>query len=174
MKLNLGCGNVHMDGYVNVDNEPSAAADKVVDLNVFPWPFPDNSADEVYCSHVLEHVDDVLKAITEIHRVLKPDGVLRVIAPYYASPGAFYDLTHKHFFGYKSFDQFFDNRPYGYVPGVRFKLLSRRLVFAKAHQLLGISFLANRFPRIYEDFLAGIAPAREVRFELACVKAPGA
>lgn len=170
MKINLGCGNVHLDGYLNVDNEATAAADKILDLDKLPWDLKDNSAEEVFCSHVLEHLDNVVATIAEIHRVLKPGGLLRVIAPYYASPGAFYDLTHKHFFGYKSFDQFFDNRPYGYVPKTRFKLVKRWLVFAKFHQLIGVQVFANRFPRVYEDFLAGIAPAREVRFELAAVK----
>ncbi len=37
-------------------------------------PFEDNSYDFVMCNHVLEHVEDDIKAMQEIHRVLKPNG----------------------------------------------------------------------------------------------------
>ncbi len=38
-------------------------------------PFADESFDIVYCSDVLEHVNDLEKVISEISRVLKPNGV---------------------------------------------------------------------------------------------------
>ncbi len=46
-------------------------------------PFPDDSADAVYHSHVLEHIDReaVSGFLAEIHRVLKPGGVHRIVVP---------------------------------------------------------------------------------------------
>lgn len=46
-------------------------------------PFPDASADAVYHSHVLEHIDHdaVPGFLAEIHRVLKPGGVHRIVVP---------------------------------------------------------------------------------------------
>lgn len=46
-------------------------------------PFPDESADVVYHSHVLEHIDReaVPGFLAEIHRVLKPGGVHRIVVP---------------------------------------------------------------------------------------------
>jgi 2-polyprenyl-6-hydroxyphenyl methylase/3-demethylubiquinone-9 3-methyltransferase len=44
--------------------------------SIFDIPFPDNSADAVIVSDVLEHLHDVLAALAEVHRVLRPKGVL--------------------------------------------------------------------------------------------------
>jgi len=44
-------------------------------------PFPDESYDVVYASHVLEHIKDDMKAIREINRVLKPNGVAILPVP---------------------------------------------------------------------------------------------
>lgn len=43
--------------------------------------YPDNSWDLVICSHVLEHVPDDIKALSEIYRVLKKGGVAILMAP---------------------------------------------------------------------------------------------
>ena len=46
--------------------------------------FADNSIDEVYASHVLEHLgfrEELPKALREIWRVLKPGGVLKISVP---------------------------------------------------------------------------------------------
>src|SRR6185312_3065915 len=44
-------------------------------------PFPDKSFDFVYASHVLEHVKDDSKALSEIRRVLSDDGIAILPVP---------------------------------------------------------------------------------------------
>lgn len=46
-------------------------------------PFRDQSFDAVWCTEVLEHLFDVHSALTELNRVLQPDGVLIVTTPYH-------------------------------------------------------------------------------------------
>ena len=53
MKLNLGCGNDLKEGYVNVDIV-DYGGNTIHDINKFPYPFEDNTFDEVLASHVLE------------------------------------------------------------------------------------------------------------------------
>jgi SAM-dependent methyltransferase len=45
-----------------------------VKMDIRQMPFADNTYDVLMCNHVLEHIDDELKATKEIHRVLKPGG----------------------------------------------------------------------------------------------------
>jgi SAM-dependent methyltransferase len=61
----------HGDRYVTADIESPLAK---VKMDIHEIPFKDNSFDAVLCNHVLEHVDNDLKAIREITRVLKPGG----------------------------------------------------------------------------------------------------
>jgi SAM-dependent methyltransferase len=84
MKINLGCGDKKLKGFINVD--VCGNPDINVDLSMFPWPFEDESADEIYSEHFLEHVKDFEKTIFEIHRVLKPNGILHFKVPHFKSP----------------------------------------------------------------------------------------
>ncbi len=82
MRLNPGCGNNKIEGYLNVDSQESCAPDQVVDLETFPWPFGDNSVDEIIMSHVLEHLGETmeiyLSIITELYRICQPDAEINI------------------------------------------------------------------------------------------------
>lgn len=80
MKVNLGSGNRPFKGWLNVDSDESCKPDKVMDLDK-KFLFEDNSISEVYCSHLIEHVDDVLDFMYEIWRICKPGASVTIIAP---------------------------------------------------------------------------------------------
>ncbi len=76
MKLNLGCGRIHLPGFVNSDllgGEIRATADML--------PFKDACFDFVLAVHVLEHVSDLVKTMEEMHRVLRPGGLFEARVP---------------------------------------------------------------------------------------------
>jgi len=58
----------------------------VFDLDVFPYPFEDNTFDEIYSAHVLEHVTDMGKTMEELTRIGKPGCEIKVIVPYFTNP----------------------------------------------------------------------------------------
>ena len=85
MKLNLGCGDKILEGYVNVDVVESRAGkspDVLCDLHALE-PFEDASADEVMAIHVVEHFWrwEVVEVLREWVRVLKPGGRMVLECP---------------------------------------------------------------------------------------------
>lgn len=113
IKLDLGCGIRKEDhptkqaGFIGVDLYPVEGVDIEHDLSVFPWPFEDNSVDEIYSSHFLEHFDGdtFIKIMEECYRILKPKqedvsgnvtkGKMTHTGPYWSSVRAIQDPTHK-------------------------------------------------------------------------------
>lgn len=85
MKYNLGCGNQYLQGWVNVDQFPQTKPDLVMDLEKFPWPIEDNSADEILLSHVLEHIgghsSTFLGMMKELYRICKPGAKVIIRVP---------------------------------------------------------------------------------------------
>lgn len=99
LMLNLGCGDRTHEAWVNIDHSLKASLKSLWFVRPFlktpspagylhhnlrdGIPFPDGSADVVYSSHVLEHLErkDALPFLREIHRVLKPNGIVRLVVP---------------------------------------------------------------------------------------------
>lgn len=101
IKLNLGCGAKVVDNWVNVDYAIGAKLAKYRIFNIlgifnvkwdnriyihnlrkkFPWQ--NDSVSIIYSSHTLEHFDkkEGFNLLKESYRVLKKDGILRIIVP---------------------------------------------------------------------------------------------
>ncbi len=81
-KLHLGCGNIKLAGFCNVDALETIAADVVDDIRTLKR-FPNGSAQEIYACHVLEHFahDEVMPLLHRWFEVLRPGGVLRISVP---------------------------------------------------------------------------------------------
>jgi SAM-dependent methyltransferase len=97
MILNLGCGTVAQPGCVNVDIVDYPGVDVVHDLDVTPWPFPDNQFAQVYAKHVFEHLRYPVAFMQQAHRVLSPGGLLHIEVPDWQSKNAYTDPTHVRF-----------------------------------------------------------------------------
>ena len=101
MKLHLGCGNIIIPGCHNVDI--LGDVDERADLRVIPWPWPDNSADEILMHHVLEHLPDTYAVMGEVCRVLRKGGRFRGQVPYGFSEPAMFHPQHCRLFIDSSF-----------------------------------------------------------------------
>lgn len=173
--LDLGCGDnklANKDKFPNYDfngevigldfNEP---ADVVHDLNK-KLPFKDNTFDIVYTHHVLEHIENIINLLKEVHRILKKGGYFLICVPHISYLDSLGDLSHKRLFSYSSLDFMIFGKHSQLRTSEKFELIKRKIVFGKLHKILGIEFLANKFPHLYNGFFMGIFPAREIRWEL--------
>lgn len=81
IRLNLGCGRFKLQGFRNIDQFENVNPDLVCDA--LKLPYSDGTVDEIYCGHMLEHLDreDGLKALMYWKALLKPGGKITVTVP---------------------------------------------------------------------------------------------
>ena len=128
--INIGCGQTRIPGSIGVDRVLIPGyVDVVHDLNRIPYPLADDFADEIHFYHVLEHLDDPVQKLEELHRILKPGGVLHMRVPHFSSNGAFTDITHKRPFGFHSFDVFEEGAYHSYYSKVRFRIGKKEIKY---------------------------------------------
>jgi hypothetical protein len=85
-----------LDGYINVDR--FGAPDLRHNLEVVPWPWPDDSVGEVLLKHVLEHLgrdtDVYLDIWKELYRVCQDGATIRIVVPHHRHEYFYNDPTH--------------------------------------------------------------------------------
>lgn len=103
IKLDIACGQTKREGFVGIDIAKCAGVDIVHDLTKYPWPIKDNSVEEAFCSHYIEHIptieiggkDAFCCFMDELYRILAPGAKASLIAPYYNSMRCWQDPTHR-------------------------------------------------------------------------------
>ena len=91
--LDIGCGNKpyakilskYIISYTGLEiNQEVKYFGNRADVygNAKSLKFKDNSFDTILCTEVIEHIDDPFKVLNEIYRVLKPNGILILTAPF--------------------------------------------------------------------------------------------
>lgn len=127
-KINLGCGQKYLDGWVNCDVVRSVKADKYFDLETFPYPLKSDSAEEILMDNVLEHLSDIPATMGELFRICAPGGIITIKVPYGKSDWALQDPTHKHYLTERSMDYFTAGHAYNFYSDIQFELVEARLV----------------------------------------------
>ncbi len=81
MRLDIGCGTNPMEGFTGVDRY--VVMDGIVNADMWDLPYPDDSIDEIYSSHALEHVEKgmIESTLREWRRVLKPGAAALILVP---------------------------------------------------------------------------------------------
>jgi SAM-dependent methyltransferase len=123
---------IHLDKFKLPDIEIVLDLNRLSSLfGSMKLPFKDSCFNEVWAYDILEHIIDVIPVIDEIHRVLKPGGLLKIHTSNYKFPNAFRDPSHYHFFTLESFDYWDPTTPigqkYGFYSSNRFKIIERKL-----------------------------------------------
>lgn len=104
--VDIGCGdNKQTPKAVGIDIIDIPEVDIVADLEE-GLPLPDNFADHIFAVHILEHINNLVDLMNEVHRVLKPYGVLHVMVPNWRFVNSVADPTHVRFFSLQTFKFF--------------------------------------------------------------------
>ena len=157
-KLNLGCGNSIMPGYVNADLARLVGVDWSFDMDVIPWvprfpvppfsggsicpfhdgqiclPIPDDYFDEVQAIHVLEHSRDLIRVVGELWRVTKHGALVHVEAPHFQKTAldVWGDPTHRSPMGPATFRYWYPGMPL-YAHEVAALSPARFIILAENH-----------------------------------------
>ena len=152
MKLNLGCGSIILKDFVNVDKFDFYKPNIVHDLEVFPYPFKDNSVDEIILSHVLEHIGQIPdvfnEIIKELYRICRNGSLINITVPHPRHDDFISDPTHVRLITLRSlsmYDQKLNkiweeknasNTPLGLIHNVNFQILSVNYAVDQRYQKL--------------------------------------
>ena len=181
MKLDIGCGKNKKFGFAGLDRVKMDGVDIVCNLDNERIPLGDNSVDEIFSMHFLEHVSDLLVVMTEVWRVCKNGAKITIAVPYFTSVGAFRDPTHKQFFTYETFDHFTNTKKLpSFYSEAKFRIVKKRILFYPSNSniygkirflhMMPFQLIADIFPYFYEHSLLKLFAARDLYVELEAIK----
>ncbi len=93
-------GNFAWDELVTLDHDPNCGADMLHDLEDLPWPFADDTFDEIHLYCVLEHIGRqgdyraFFAQFAELYRIVKPGGFVCGLCPSRTDKWAWGDPSH--------------------------------------------------------------------------------
>lgn len=141
VKLNIGAGMSRIPGFVNIDI--SKEADVTLDLSCDALPFDTDSVDLIFSYHTLEHVDNLLFALGEIHRVLRHEGRLLIGLPYVLTEYHVVNPYHVHNFNERFFEFFDPTKIKG--SAVEANPVLFRSIFNRYHYMGGFRYVPQPF-----------------------------
>lgn len=160
-KLNLGCGRARKQGYVNLDSCKVVNPDVLWDLNKFPYPFEDNTFEEILAYAILEHLEDTVKVMEELHRISKAGARVKIKVPYWASYGFATDPTHKSMFTEATFEYFTGEADYGFITEARYNILRIDRIYHPKLKWVP-TFIKKRLRLILNEIVIGLDVEMEV------------
>jgi predicted SAM-dependent methyltransferase len=133
-QLNLGCGRSKRKECINVDSCKDVDPDVLWDLNKFPYPFEDNSFDEILAYAILEHLEDTVAVMEELHRISRPNALLHISVPYWA---------------------------YGFITKARYKIVNMKRIYHPKLKWIP-KFIKKRLRLVLNEIVIGLEVTMQV------------
>lgn len=169
--LDIGCGTRKIEpDAIGIDIAPGS--DYVWNLDQYPWPLESDRFTRIHMSHVIEHLDDPMRAMAEVYRVARDGAEVFIATPHFSSHNSYVDPTHKRHLAAASFEYFTGkNFPSFLGAPYSFDIESVELTFGGNFVLDNLGrFLARRSLKWYERHAAWIFPALDIRCKLRARK----
>jgi SAM-dependent methyltransferase len=171
--LVLGCGLKKPAGSIGIDINPATMADVIHDLNTAPYPFKNDQFDMIICHDILEHLDNIIPSMKEIHRIGKCGAYVDIKTPHFSSILSWNDPTHKYHFSSKSFD-YFTNIPARlrtqFYTEEKFEYVKKGVTFTKSPLSIAGKLIYTLSPRMYEHHFTWMLPAKGIIIMLRIIK----
>ena len=119
-RLNLGSGDVILEGYVNLDITKLKGVDVVHDINKLPLPFPDNRFEGVVCEHILCYSKQLFRLMEELWRICKPGSIIRICETYPGNKTWWTDPNRRSQITEHTFPKYFGDQRFSYYSKARF------------------------------------------------------
>jgi predicted SAM-dependent methyltransferase len=172
--LDVGCGRNKYPGAVGIDiNVDATAVDVICNVNR-PLPFRDDTFDHIYASHIVEHVEDVIAFMTELHRVARPGGTVFIATPHHTDFSSWRDPTHRwhlNTYSFVYFDRFHGERFWYTRTELRHQ--SIHVEMARPWKWLGLQWLVNHSEgvrRLWEMYFCYLLRGKQMDFMFEVVK----
>ena len=96
MKINIGAGDIKLEGYVTLDYDTLSNPDYQLDIERDRFPFDDNTVETVVAHHILEHLGEgYFHCLQEIYRVCKHGAIIDIRVPHPRHDSFLADPTHR-------------------------------------------------------------------------------
>jgi hypothetical protein len=181
--IELGVGNIRKyPNSVTVDSSPLDNVDVVGDALEYLESLPDSSVQILYASHFFEHIDNPVEYLCQFSRVIRNDGVARLIVPHFSNPYFYSDPTHENSFGLYTFSYYLSDNLFTrrvpayarcstslYLSSVYIRFKVPKFLFVLYPLCLLLNVVINSFPllqELYEFILSPIIPCYEIEYVL--------
>ena len=164
--LNVGCGPNINKNFINLDYSWRPGIDLCWDISK-QLPINNHSIQGIYTEHCLEHIDfsTCQLVLDEFYRILKIDGVVRIIVP---DAELYFNLYHKYQMGevvdfpYNKYEEFNNGitpimainrvfRDHGHLFAYDFETLSMMLKNSGFDEITKVAFMQGKFKELLID-----------------------
>ncbi len=167
--IDIGVGRPPVEkGWITVDYLEMSKPHIIHNLDIFPYPFEDNSVDEIKANYIIEHLHYRMEALTEILRICKVGAKIEILLPHWSHMLAWSSVQHTRGFSIESFDMY--KEQFTNCDGEKYFDVEKKEYYAYMMSMPKLGqfnqWLANKYPKLTELILCKFMPIQAVRFHL--------
>jgi len=147
-RLNVGSGDTEW-GDVRLDVNLASSVNVLGDMHELP--FCSDTFDEILLDNVIEHSPHTTEILSEVHRTLRPGGIVYIFVPYYNAVGAYMDPTHRSFFSEGTFEYYSTSSRYEHYSDFAFEVVSEEFFYSVLTRYIPSKRIRLKLGHIFGD-----------------------
>lgn len=174
--IDIGCSMGKLEGAIGIDLRRHPLLDKSLTTDIIgnindPFPIKSNSFDLILANNIIEHVQNVVTTMEEIHRIGKKNSLVVIRTPHFSHPESYRDPTHRWSFTWETFDYFIEGDPKSSMYTDRkFKYQKKELLFGSGFNGKVGRLISKLSMRRYEKYYCKSYPSNGIYCLLKTIK----